>query len=141
MDYPLNLPAKHTIYVDDDNIQGPWNGSYEYPYQSISDGIMQATTNDMVFVFNGCYYETVHINKTIDLHGEQQNSTIIDGQYNGSVITITGDYVDICGFTIRNSGGYQGNAGISVGTTSPPSPRVPSTEREPESLCRTFTDL
>lgn len=106
--------TKHTIYVDDDNTYGPWNGSYEYPYQTISDGIQQAANDDLVFVFNGIYHETLIINKSIDLCGEQQNTTIIDGLNTGSVVTIVSDSVDLRGVTLRNSGGYQDDAGIKI---------------------------
>lgn len=117
-DKTIEPSETHIIYVDDDNTQGPWNGSYSYPYQRISDGILHAIDNDMVFVFSGIYYETFLLNKTIDLHGEQQNSTIIDGQNAGPVITVASDDVDICGFTVRNSGGYQDDAGIIVDANS-----------------------
>ena len=108
------LPTGMTIYVDDSNTQGPWNGSYDYPYQYIRDGILHASDGDTVYVFNGLYNETVIINKSITFRGQQQENTIIDGQNNGSVITVTSDNVYIRRFTIRNSGGYQGNAGITI---------------------------
>lgn len=105
---------KTTIYVDDSNTQGPWNGSDDYPYQYIKDGILHAVDGDTVFVFNGLYLETVLVNKSIYLRGQEQENTIIDGQNDGSVVTITSDDVHIRRFTIRNSGGYQGDAGIAV---------------------------
>jgi len=108
------LPTGITIYVDDSNTQGPWNGSYDYPYQYIRDGILHATDGDTVYMFNGIYNETVTINKSIYFRGQQQDNTIIDGHNNGSVIHVTTDNVRIRHFTIRNSGGYQGNAGITV---------------------------
>jgi parallel beta-helix repeat protein len=113
-DNPFNLPIKNTIYVDDSNTQGPWNGSYDYPYQSIHDGILHAGDGDTVYVFNGVYNETVCVNKSIYLRGQQQDTTIIDGQNNGSVVNVISDNVYIRRFTIRNSGGYQGNAGVST---------------------------
>jgi parallel beta-helix repeat protein len=112
------LPTKNTIYVDDNNTQGPWGGSYDHPYQYINDGVLHATDDDTVYVFNGVYNETVIINKSICIQGQQQENTIIDGQNNGSAITVTSDNVYIEGFTIRNSGGYQGNAGITVTANS-----------------------
>jgi len=108
------LPTGITIYVDDNNTQGPWNGSYDYPYQYIRDGILYASDGDTVYVFNGIYNETVTINKSIYFRGQQQENTIIDGHNNGSVIHVTTDNVRIRRLTIRNSGGYQGNAGITV---------------------------
>jgi parallel beta-helix repeat protein len=106
--------TKNTIYVNDDNTQGPWNGSYDYPYQHINDGIFHATDGDTVYVLNGLYNETILINKSIYFRGQQQEKTIIDGQNNGSVISIASDNVYVRRFTIRNSGGYEGNAGIAV---------------------------
>jgi parallel beta-helix repeat protein len=108
------LPMGITIYVDDNNTHGPWNGSYDYPYQYIRDGILHATDGDTVYVFNGLYNETVLINKSIYIGGQQQENTIIDGQNNKSVINVTSDNVYLRRFTIRNSGGYHGNAGITV---------------------------
>jgi parallel beta-helix repeat protein len=108
------LPMGITIYVDDNNTHGPWNGSYDYPYQYIRDGILHATDGDTVYVFNGLYNETVLINKSIYIGGQQQENTIIDGQNNKSVINVTSDNVYLRRFTIRNSGGYYGNAGITV---------------------------
>ena len=33
---------KGTIYVDDDNKEGPWMGTWEYPYQYVHDGVLNA---------------------------------------------------------------------------------------------------
>jgi parallel beta-helix repeat protein len=103
------------IYVDDSNIQGPWNGTYDFPYRTIRDGVTHATNGDTVYVFNGLYNETVTVNKTIYIRGEQQDGTIIDGGNNGSVVSIIAENVLMRRFTVRNSGGFSGNAGIAVG--------------------------
>jgi len=108
------LPTGITIYVDDNNTQGPWNGSYDYPYRYIRDGILHASDGDTVYVFNGLYNETIILNKSIYFRGQQQDNTVIDGHNNGSVIHVNTDNVHIRNLTIRNSGGYQGNAGITV---------------------------
>ena len=57
------------VYVDDNNTNGPWNGSKEYPYQYIQDGIDNAYDGYGIFVYNGTYNENVVINKTIELIG------------------------------------------------------------------------
>ena len=110
----FELFTSHTIYVDDNNTLGPWDGSYEHPFLYIHDGILHATDGDTISVFNGIYEETVILNKSINFQGQQQNSTIIDGKNNGSVIIITSDNVSIKELTIRNSGCYKENAGIIV---------------------------
>jgi parallel beta-helix repeat protein len=102
------------IYVDDSNTQGPWNGSHDYPYRYIRDGITHAVDGDTVYVFNGVYKETVTVNKTIYIRGEQQDKTIIDGGNNGSVVSVIAEHVLVRRFTVRNSGGFSGNAGIAV---------------------------
>ncbi len=110
----ISTLPKNTIYVDDSNTQGPWDGSSDYPYQYINDGILYAAEGDTIYVFSGLYNETVLIDKSISIGGQQQDTTIIDGQNNGSVITITSENVNLRRFTIRNSGGYQGDAGIAI---------------------------
>jgi parallel beta-helix repeat protein len=107
-------PAGITIYVDDNNTQGPWNGTHNFPYQHIYDGISHATDGDTVYVLNGLYNETVLINKSIYFRGQQQDQTIIDGGNNGTVVTVPDTNVRIRRFTIRNSGGALGDAGISI---------------------------
>jgi parallel beta-helix repeat protein len=103
-----------TIYVDDSNTQGPWNGSYDYPYKHIYDGILHATDGDTVYVFNGMYNETVLVNRSIYFRGQQQGQTIIDGGNNGTVVSIIDANVRMRRFTVRNSGGFSGDAGIYV---------------------------
>ena len=102
------------IYVDDDNINGPWNGTAEYPYQSINDAIYNASDGDKIYVFKGIYYETISINKSIKLNGEQKNLTIIDGEYESVILHIIKDNVQIKNFTIRNSNGNHTSSGIRV---------------------------
>ena len=101
----LEVIIREVIYVDDDNTAGPWNGTMEYPYQYIQDGVDAADSIDTVFVYNGTYYENVVIdNDNINLIGEDRNNTIIDGGGNSDVIDIIGNGVTICNFKIQNSG-------------------------------------
>jgi len=57
----------------------------------------------------------VLVDKSINLFGEDKNTTIIDGEQNGDVVTITADWINISGFTIRNSGtSHPWHSGIKI---------------------------
>jgi len=55
--------AGTTIYVDNSNTAGPWNGTIDYPYQYIQDGIDNATAGDTIIVMPGNYNEDLNIDK------------------------------------------------------------------------------
>jgi len=101
-----------TLYVDDDNVTGPWDGTLAHPYQNITSGLEHARDGDTIFVKAGTYYEHAVVNKSVSLVGEDRDSTIVDGNRIGSVITITANNVNISGFTIRRSGDSYYDAGI-----------------------------
>jgi len=113
-----DLEYKKIIYVDDSNINGPWNGTKDNPYRFIKDGISNSTDGDMIYVFNGIYTETLEINKTIILRGENKSSTIIDGSYKNKILNFTKDGIELKNFTIRNSGSYPYNSAIEVNSNN-----------------------
>ena len=90
-----NTNSKNMLYVG-----GTGNGNYS----TIQEAINHALSGDIIFVYNGTYYENVLINKTIALIGEERNTTIIDANDNGGVITIHADNVSLNHFTIQNAG-------------------------------------
>ncbi len=101
-----------TIYVDDSNTDGPWNGTQDYPYRSIQDGINAASSGDTIYVLSGTYNENIEITKDLTLAGQNKDTTIIDGDESGYVIYAHGIAesetrieVHISGFTIRKAGG------------------------------------
>jgi len=110
---------KPSKFVSDGNIlyvggMGPDN------YTRIQDAIDNATDGDTVFVFNDSspYYENIIINKSISLVGEDKNTTIIDGNESGDVVSIVSDWVNVSGFTIQNGGyGFDGIIIFSKHTT------------------------
>jgi parallel beta-helix repeat protein len=85
-----------TLYVGGN---GPGN------YSKIQDAIDNATNGDTVYVYNGTYAEGVIVDKTINLVGEDRNTTIIDStNINDHTVHITlgADGVTLSGFTIKN---------------------------------------
>jgi parallel beta-helix repeat protein len=114
-DVRLSKPDSQTlVFVDNDNVEGPWYGTMEHPYQNISSGIEQASALDTVFVCNGAYFENVVVNKTLSLIGENPIDTIIDGGKTGSVVCVEASNTNIDGFTIRNSGMSSSDSGVKI---------------------------
>jgi len=92
------------IYVDDSNANDPnEDGSLEHPFDKIQEAVDAAKDGDTIFVRSGTYYETVVIDKSVSLIGEDLRTTIIDGCERGSVVYIIADGVVITNFTIINS--------------------------------------
>jgi parallel beta-helix repeat protein len=78
-------------------------------YTTIQSAIDAANPGENVYVYNGTYYENVIVNKTLNLVGENRNSTIIDGNGTGDSVTVTEDWVNLTGFHMEAG---LGNAGI-----------------------------
>ena len=68
----------------------------------IQDLINNASSGDTIFIPSGTYYENIIINKSINLIGEDKDTTIIDGRGNGTVIYICAKDVNVSCFTIQN---------------------------------------
>ena len=77
-------------------------GSGPNNYTSIQDAINDAKDGDTVFVYNGTYHENIVINKSINLIGENKETTIIDGGGNKIGIYISGKWVNVSGFKVIN---------------------------------------
>jgi len=97
-----NTTVDNTIYVDDDNTEGPWDGSFEHPFQCIQDGIDAASSTDTIKVSDGLYQETVVIDKQVTLLGSGSDSTTIDGLQQDSTVKILHDDCTVKGFQIIN---------------------------------------
>ncbi|UCF08328.1 MAG: right-handed parallel beta-helix repeat-containing protein [Thermoplasmata archaeon] len=82
---------------------------------SIQDAIDNfAISGDTVYVYSGTYYENVVVDKTIDLIGEDMNTTIIDGGLTAEAVKITADGVYFSGFTMQNAGPSLGTPNLFV---------------------------
>ncbi len=111
-------PSLGTIYVDDDNTGGPWDGTMEHPYQYIQDAINVAVSGDTVYVFNGIYSEALTILTPLTLTGESANGVIVDGASAFYVIAISANNVQINTLTVQNGviGIHNENAGDTTVT-------------------------
>ena len=106
--FSFSLLLSDTIIVD---TTGTGN------YIAIQEGINAAVNGDTVLVYPGTYYENINFNgKNITVASKyittQNNSyidsTIIDGNQNGSVVTFRSgedSTAILCGFTIQNGSG------------------------------------
>ena len=84
-------------------------------YATIQDAINanETVNGDTIKVDSGTYYESIDVNKSLTLVGEDRNTTIIDGNGTGTwtgfrtyyaIIVVTANYVSISNFTVRNAG-------------------------------------
>ncbi|UCE38640.1 MAG: right-handed parallel beta-helix repeat-containing protein, partial [Thermoplasmata archaeon] len=87
------VKASNIIYVG----SGVGNDS-----TTISGGIALANPGDTVFVYSGIYKEALWIDKTINLIGEDRDTTIIDGMGQYVITLASVDWVNITGFTLTN---------------------------------------
>lgn len=85
--------AGNTLYVGG---SGPGN------YSSIQDAINDANDGDTVFVYDDSspYKENIIIDKSIDLIGEDKDTTVMISKYVDNVISVSSEYVNISNFTI-----------------------------------------
>jgi len=96
----------NTLYV---------GGSGPNNYTRIQDAIDDASNGDTVFVYSGYYTEEITIDVSINLIGENKDSTSIVGEDTKDhidVITITVDNVKVSEFTVKLSG--SADDGISI---------------------------
>lgn len=98
------------IYVDDDNIMGPWDGSITHPFQTINDAIAVSTDISAIFIFSGTYQETLFINKYVNIKGENKDDTILFG----SITFLNTNQAILSQLTITNDDENQETIGIII---------------------------
>lgn len=92
-----------SIYVDDNNTQGPWDGTQQHPYQTIQEALTNIIPNTTIYVQSGSYYESLNINTSVSLIGDNKTTTIINGKNNNSIINTNASNLLIQGFTFTNT--------------------------------------
>lgn len=102
------IPATSQEIEKSQTSRGNWlyvGGSGPGNYTRIQDAINESVDGDTVFVYDDSspYIENIDIDKSINLIGENRNSTVIDGDWIGDAITVTAGWVNISGFTIQNT--------------------------------------
>lgn len=86
-------------------------------YDSIQQAVNNATEGSTLYVGSGQYFETLTINKSLSLVGENKDSTIIDGDDNNTVLYVNADDFSISDFMIQYSGcSCAGFYGIDMGS-------------------------
>lgn len=112
--------AATPLYVNGGDGNDTWDGTTPTytigitgPMKTIQTAIDAVDNDGTVHVANGTYKEHLTINKNVNLIGESQNGTIIDGNNTGRPITINPDMkVIITKFTVKN-GNSTGGGGIT----------------------------
>ncbi|KYK23722.1 hypothetical protein AYK21_02260 [Thermoplasmatales archaeon SG8-52-2] len=96
----------NTLYV---------GGSGPNNYTKIQDAIDNSSDEDSVFVYDDSspYYGKIRVHKSINLMGENKNTTVISAINSHScLVSINANFVNISGFTIKN--GQEGIIGIRL---------------------------
>jgi len=115
--------AATPLYVNGDTGDDAWDGtSATYttgiigPMKTIQNAIDAVDPDGTVNVADGTYTENVVIDKNVNLVGQSQNGTVIDGNGTGSVIYVkSGAIVNISNFTIKNGSAEYGGGIINGG--------------------------
>jgi hypothetical protein len=72
LDTPLPVSVGSPTWVDDDNVSGPWDGSFDHPWPTIQQGINNANADcgkKWVLVKDGTYEENVTMIADITVEG------------------------------------------------------------------------
>jgi hypothetical protein len=77
----FSITNANIIYVDDSNTSGIENGSLQYPFNTIEEGLAVANAGDTVYIFTGNYNppgQQLYIENGVTLQGEDSSSVVIN---------------------------------------------------------------
>jgi PKD repeat protein len=91
------------VFVDDSNMQGPWDGTSTHPYHSIQDGIDAVAVMGTVHVASGLYREYLLVSKSVVLSGAGKGETFLEGNNTGILVNISANEVSLTGFNLQQA--------------------------------------
>jgi parallel beta-helix repeat protein len=117
MNEEINISSRHRIPLKVSDNRGNIlyvGGNGTNNYTRIQDAINDSSDGNTVFVYDDSspYNENIIVDKSINLIGENCDSTVIDGVETICVVSISADWVNFSGFTIQRSG--SSNTGIKI---------------------------
>jgi len=97
--FHYTLEDEDIIYVDDNAAPNWYDATH---VKTIQEGINNASQGNSVYVYSGIYYETIIINKTLNITGQDRDTTIIDGGYGIHTMSVSAPSVHLSNVTILN---------------------------------------
>ena len=102
-----------TLYVDDNYDESTPGWQIDH-FDNIQSAITASSSGTRIIILEGNYVGKLTIYHRLDIFGENKDTTIIDGQSSGDVITINSPNVNISHLTIKKSGNQENNSVIKI---------------------------
>lgn len=101
--------AQQTLYVNAANVSGNENGTFQYPYNTVSEGIGAALAGDTIYIMPGIYTEAsgdLYLKDGLVIKGQDSASVIINHGFSNSDLSMN-HYTEIS--DVRFNSLYLGN--------------------------------
>jgi len=106
----FSLIKHQIVFVDDDYDQNT-SGWQEDHFNLIQEGIDNVDNNGIIYVFNGSYSENIFIDVPVSIFGENENSTILNGNNDNFIVSLSGKAISMYNFTLANANSTQNEFG------------------------------